>query len=162
MYRASKAGVRFVARHEGFLPKPYAASFDPAGVVTQGFGTTNQERPEIKLGGPRVTKRKARRWLTDSLETKSAGLDGIKGLHPWEVDALLSGAYNLGPGYLTDVKNSTLARRLHSDEAKTYEGRRRIYREEMPKWCKADGVVLEGLRRRREDEVRLACDGIYK
>lgn len=158
--KASRRGVRFVSRHEGFLPLPWAAPFDPAGVVTQGFGTTNLERPEIKLGGPRVSKRKARRWLRESLASKAHLLRGLD-LRQQEIDALLSGAYNLGPGYLTP-SDSTLMRRLLSAEGRTFAGRQAIYRTEIPRWCVSDGVVLEGLRRRRADEVRLACEGVYR
>lgn len=158
--KASRRGARFVARHEGFLPEPYAAPFDPPGVVTQGFGTTSLERPEIKLGGPRVSKRKARRWLRDSLDDKAPLLRGLE-LRQQEIDALLSGAYNLGPGYLTP-ESSTLMRRLLSAEGRTFAGRQAIYRTEIPRWSKADGVVLDGLRRRRDDEVRLACEGVYR
>ena len=159
--KASRRGERFIRHWEGFLPRPYAAPFDPTGVVTQGFGTTNFERPEIKLGGPRVSRRKARRWVRESLAAKAELLDGLD-LRQQEADALMAGAYNLGPGYLTPA-SSTLARRLHSAEGRTFAGRQAIYRTEIPRWDKGGGgVVLDGLRRRREAEVRLACEGLYR
>jgi GH24 family phage-related lysozyme (muramidase) len=78
-----------------------------------------------------------------------------------ELDALSSFAYNLGVGAVNDPDFSTLARRLMSSEGRTFEARKKIYRQEIPKWVKAGGVTLPGLVRRREAEVRLATRGKY-
>ena len=152
----SRKGARFVAGWEGFSAKPYR---DSVGVLTIGYGTTlaDHEIPD------RISRRKARRWLREALNGKylapirELGLE----LRQHEIDALASAAYNLGPGLIADPAFSTLARRLRSGEARTYAGRRRIYREEIPKWDRAGGSQLAGLTARRAAEVRLANHADY-
>ena len=154
--KVSRKGARFVAGWEGFSATPYR---DSVGVLTIGYGTTAADH-EIPL---RISKRKARRWLRESLNGKylapirALGLD----LRQCEIDALASAAYNLGPGLISDPSFSTLARRLRSGEARSYSGRRRIFREELPRWDRAGGQPLAGLTARRHAEVRLANHGDY-
>lgn len=159
-------GVRFVAGWEGFARSPCGGSHDKAsayhdavGVLTIGYGTTAADRP-IPSGC--ITRAKARRWLRSSLNRKYIPhIPRRWRMRPQEIAALASFAYNLGPGAVGDPAISTLARRLESSEGKTFEKRKRIYREEMPKWVHAGGQVLQGLVKRRAAEVALACNGDY-
>lgn len=157
--KVSRKGVRFIERWEGYRREPYN---DAAGHCTRGIGElihlgacTGNEKP--------VGKRTARKRLRRSLNgpylapIRALGLD----LRQCEVDALVSAAYNLGVGLISDPSFSTLARRLRSGEARTYSGRRRIYREELPRWDQAGGQQLAGLTARRHAEVRLANHADY-
>lgn len=154
----SRRGVRFVSHWEGFYSCPYR---DPVGVWTIGFGTTSADRPV----GPTtscISETTARRWMRRSLnQDYIPHIPRLRRLRTEEVAALGSFAYNLGPGAVNNPNLSTLARRLTSPEGKTYKGRKRIYRQEIPKWDKAGGVALLGLTKRRAAEVRLAIHADY-
>lgn len=155
MRGVSRKGARFVAGWEGFRSCPYR---DSVGVWTIGYGTTEA----IGLGTPCISKRTARRWLRRALDrTYLPAVPRRRRLRKRERDALASFAYNLGVGAVADQGHSTLARRLAGAEGKTYERRKRIYAEELPRWNRAGGVVLAGLAKRRAAEVRLAVHGDY-
>lgn len=148
-------GSHFTARWEGFRSCPYR---DPVGVWTRGFGETKN----ITQNSRCVTRREARADLLDRLRHDFAVyIPWRRRMRRWEIDALADAAYNLGPGVVSDPDFSTLARRLISREGSTYRKRKRIYRQELPKWVYAGGVRYEGLVKRRAAEVRLACRGDY-
>ncbi|MGH2955093.1 MAG: lysozyme, partial [Solirubrobacterales bacterium] len=128
------------------------------GVWTRGYGETEGIGPHSRC----VTKREAgidlrRRLNRDYLPA----VPHLARLRRRERDALASFAYNLGTGAVSDPQGSTLARRLLGPEGRTYRRRKRVYREELPRWNRAGGQVLDGLTKRREAEVRLACMGDY-
>lgn len=153
--RVSRKGVKFVAGWEGFSSCPY---WDAEGEVwTIGYGETRG----VTAWTPCVSKRKARRQLRRRLNRDY--LDPIRALpvrlRQCEIDALASAVYNLGPGLLEP--STGIGARLRSREAKTYEGRKRIYRQELPRWNRAGGAPLEGLTKRRRAEVRVANRGDY-
>lgn len=155
MIRVSRKGVAFVAGWEGFRSCPYR---DSVGVLTIGYGTTEADRD---INGC-ISEPQARRWLRRSLNRKYlSAVPRVHRMHQWERDALASFAYNLGPAAVSDPGVSTLARRLLSSEGKSYGGRKLIYREEIPRWSRAGGVVLAGLAHRRAAEVQLAVNGDY-
>ena len=156
--RVSDKGARFVGRFEGFRSCAYR---DSVGTWTIGFGTTSAVRP-VGPGTPCISEATGRKWLKRALnKLYLPHVPRIRRLKRRERDALASFAYNLGPRAVNDPSYSTLARRLRSPEGKSYEKRKRIYREELPKWNKAGGVSLPGLTKRRAAEVRLACEGDY-
>ena len=153
--KVSRKGVRFVAAFEGFRKCPYK---DVVGVWTIGYGTTHG----VHKTTPCISKRKARKFLRyDLTHIYLKAVPRAGRMEQCELDALASFAYNLGTGAVSNPAISTLARRLKSNEGKTYERRKRIYREEIPKWNKAGGHTWAGLVRRRKAEVRLACKGKY-
>jgi lysozyme len=157
----SRRGVRFIAKFEGFRSCPYD---DGAGTWTIGYGTISHDGHRVTSSTPCISKRTARKWLRADLERSYDAhklLPSHLDLHQYEVDALSSLAYNEGPGVLTDGSFSTLARRLHTSEAHAYSDRRAIYRQEIPKWNRADGRPWPGLVTRRAAEVRLATTGKY-
>jgi lysozyme len=154
----SRLGIRFVAGWEGFRSCPYQ---DSVGVWTIGYGTTSADRP-VGSDAPCISERTARKYLRENLNKKYVpAVPRRDELKRRELDALASFAYNLGPGAVSDTSFSTLARRLKSSEGDTYEGRKRIYDQEMPRWVKAGGITLEGLVKRRRAEVALATKGKY-
>jgi putative NIF3 family GTP cyclohydrolase 1 type 2 len=65
--------------------------------------------------------------------------------------ALISFVFNVGAGALME---STLRRRLNNGEDP-----QKVAMEELPRWNKGDGKVLEGLVRRRRDELDLFIGG---
>jgi GH24 family phage-related lysozyme (muramidase) len=71
---------------------------------------------------------------------------------PNQQAALISWAFNVGLGA---VEESTLRTRLAAGESPAV-----VIPEELPRWDKADGKTLEGLKRRRAAEVRLFTGGI--
>jgi lysozyme len=128
---------------EGFSPGTY---LDAVGVPTIGYGTTD---PDIAIIGAKITEAEAEVLLSKHLdEIENSLLDGRKAParvpSAWELDALISFAYNLGIGALY---NSTLLR-LHSKEP-------REAAKEFRRWKYAGGKVLPGLvKRRRAEAVR--------
>ena len=126
----------------------------PAGVWTIGYGTT---RYPGKDGGPvrkgdAITVQQAEFYLIDALQ--NLYVPNIFHLIPasrhWaghRIAALASWAYNVGLGA---VETSTLRRRMNDDEPAHI-----VAQQELPRWNKANGQVLEGLTRRRAAEVKL-------
>ena len=153
--KVSRKGARFVGRFEGFRPCPYR---DAVGVWTIGYGETAGVGP----GTPCVSERRARKRLRGRLTHDFLpAVPRANRMRQQERDALASFAYNLGPGAVSDPRLSTLARRLKSPEGQSFQGRKAIYRQEMPKWTKAGGQTLPGLVKRRNAEIKLATRGDY-
>lgn len=145
----SRKGVRFITGWEGFSSCPYR---DAVGVWTIGYGSTAGVGPS----SPCVTKRRARRRLKREINaTYAPAVTRLinRNLNQEQFDALCSFVYNVGVGAL---ETSTLRKRLNSGENK-----RTVFREELPRWNRAGGAVLEGLTKRRWAEVRLANRGDY-
>lgn len=155
----SAKGRRFVQEHEGLLQRAYKLAGEQYWTV--GYGHYG---PDVKPGIT-YTIAQCKAFLRKDLGTAEAAvgqaLDGCQNVKQQEIDALVSGAYNMGPGWVTDASYSTLARRLRTAEAKSFAGRCRIYKEELPKWVNGANGPLAGLVQRRADEVRLACNGRY-
>jgi GH24 family phage-related lysozyme (muramidase) len=70
---------------------------------------------------------------------------------PEQIAAIVSFAYNVGLGALEE---STLRRRILNGESAS-----KVVIEELPRWNKAGGKVLQGLVNRRKDEVSLFTSG---
>lgn len=148
-------GVAFVAGWEGFRSCPYR---DPVGVWTRGYGETQG----ISSGSRCITQAEAQANLKRRLEEDYlSAVPRVRRLKACERAALASFAYNNGAGAVSDPGISTLAKRLKSSEGRTYRKRKKIYREEIPRWVFAGGQRFEGLVKRRAAEVRLACEGDY-
>jgi lysozyme len=153
--RLSAKGAAFIARFEGFVAEPYN---DPAGHATIGFGHL------IHRG--RVTDADRRRWGTISREkaTRLLRADAARferaveravtvRLSQPQVDALVSLAFNIGPGALA---GSTLVRTLNA-------GNREAAADQFLRWDRAGSPPrpMAGLTRRRRDERRLFLTGLY-
>lgn len=159
--KVSTEGRQFIERHEGLRLCPYkVGSFERYWTI--GYGHYG---PDVKPGVC-ITYARAVELLEGDIEELFPALKSClsvaKDVKQQEKDALLSFAFNLGSGVLTDTSLSTLARRFQSSEAKTFKGRKEIYADELPKWVKAGGQTLPGLVERRKDESRLASRGIYE
>jgi lysozyme len=145
--RLSRAGAELIARFEGFVPRPYD---DAAGHATIGFGHL------IHHG--RVTAADRARWGTISRErglallsedareaTRAVEQHVRVSLTQEELDALVSFVFNVGAGAFA---SSTLLRKLNA-------GDRHGAADELLRWSRADGRVLEGLLSRRRAERAL-------
>jgi GH24 family phage-related lysozyme (muramidase) len=121
---------------------------------TIGYGTTRYPGPS---GGPVrqgdvITQQQAEYLLQESVvDLYGPGIFHLipssKGWSGNRIAALVSFAYNLGLGA---VEDSTLRKRLNAGEDPV-----KVVQEELPRWNRADGKVLEGLTRRRNAEVAL-------
>ena len=159
--KTSRKGRRFVERHEGLRLCPYKA--DPSErYFTIGYGHFGSD---VKPGVC-ITSTRASQLLKADLERFEHAvrrtLRNSANVTQQEFDALVSFSFNLGEAVILDEDFSTLARRIRTNEGRTRDGRKKIYRDELPKWVKAGGRILPGLVLRRADEVKLACTGAYR
>tara|TARA_B100001287_G_scaffold87603_1_gene73359 strand:+ start:1637 stop:2101 length:465 start_codon:yes stop_codon:yes gene_type:complete len=116
---------------------------DAVDVWTIGYGHTKDVQE-----GDKWTKEKADFMLWRELEDEYE--DYINNyvhvpLNQQQFDALCSWVYNLGPA---NLKKSTLLRKLNNGEYEETSN-------QIKRWNKAGGKVLEGLVRRREAEALL-------
>jgi GH24 family phage-related lysozyme (muramidase) len=139
--------VDLIKRFEGLRLEAYLC---PAGVWTIGYGHTG---PNVKAG-LKITQLDAEALLLSDIERFARAVD------TWiKVDltnnqrcALISFTFNVGIGALQE---STLRKRLNNGEDPV-----KVAMEELPRWNKGDGKILEGLVRRRRAEVELFCHGV--
>jgi lysozyme len=139
--RLSDRGARLIANFEGFRSCPYQ---DSGGVWTIGYGSTRGVGPNTKC----ITRKQAlARMKREIDETYGAAVNRLPvKLNQNRFDALTSFVYNLGPGAIDpDTGIGQALRRQHWRQAG----------DEMLRWNKDDGRVLEGLTRRRRAERKL-------
>lgn len=132
-------GIDLIKRFEGCRLTAYKC---PSGVYTIGYGHTNGVKK-----GQRITQAQAEAYLREDVAKFENGVNKYVSapLTQNQFDALVSFTYNCGLGAF---KNSTLLKKLN---AKDYEGAGK----ELLRWNKANGVVLDGLKRRRNAEKAL-------
>ncbi len=137
--RINAVGLKLIKEFEGLRLEAYIC---PAGVPTIGYGST----AGVKMGD-RITEQQADALLLKDLERFEKGVrDAVKvPLTSNQFSALVSFAFNLGVGAL---QKSTLLQLLNKRD---YKGAA----DQLLRWNKANGRVLEGLRRRREAERKL-------
>lgn len=137
--------TKFVEPFEGFRAAPYR---DTAGVWTIGYGTTRDAagRPVTATTSP-VSRAEALSLAERDLRTACEMVADAVTV-PLDINqqaALIDFVYNLGAG---NFRRSTLLRRLN-------EGDYAAAAAQFPLWDHANGILLQGLRRRREAEARL-------
>jgi len=144
--RDLQPAVDLIKKWEGLRLDAYIC---PAGVPTIGYGHTG---PNVKLG-MKITEADAEALLLSDLEKFARAVDTqIRvPLTNNQRCALISFVFNVGAGALME---STLRRRLNNGEDP-----QKVAMEELPRWNKGDGKVLEGLVRRRRDELDLFIGG---
>lgn len=140
--KTADPGIALIKTFEGFSANSYLC---PAGVWTIGYGHTG---PDVKEGmriaeteGVAILKRDLARFekiVEDSVKIT---------LNQNQFDALVSFVFNIGG---SAFKDSTLLRRFNNKEDPN-----KVATEELPKWNKGGGRVLEGLKRRRGAELEL-------
>jgi len=144
--KVSQTGVNFVKGFEGFRGSVYN---DMVGVATLGYGMTGSA---IK-GLTNITEMVASNMLEDLINNKygdpiSKDLDrlGVK-LNQNQFDAIVSMAYNVGVAGL-------LGSTLYSDIVSGVRDKNTITKD-FAMWCKAGGVTVNGLLRRRNEEASM-------
>lgn len=149
--RTSKNGIDLIKKYEGLYLHAYKC---PAGVLTVGYGTTNADK-EITCftinKNTTITKEKAEELLKKSIEKKYEPLvnkyNEIYKFNQNEYDALISFCYNIG-----SITQLTQKGKRTKKEIATA----------MVKYNHADGKVLKGLTRRREEEQKLFLTPVKK
>ena len=128
-----------IAVHEGYEGSAYQ---DIVGIWTIGFGTTDGVRPNQTITPVAALQRK----LTDVQKFEGALKQCVTvPLSQNEYDAYRSLAYNIGSGAFC---NSTLVRLLN-------QGRYDMACQQILRWNRAGGQVVQGLVNRRQAEYKL-------
>tara|TARA_A100001015_G_scaffold149272_1_gene165515 strand:+ start:2100 stop:2543 length:444 start_codon:yes stop_codon:yes gene_type:complete len=137
--KISEEGKALIKKFEGCELEAYKC---PAGVWTIGFGFTK----DVKEGDV-WSQSHAEEMLDIELEEYEEYVTDLVDvpLNENQFSSLVAWCYNLGP---TNLVQSTLLSKLN---AGLYED----VPHEIKRWNKANGVILEGLVRRREAEALL-------
>lgn len=151
--RTHATGLALIKSFEGFSPKAYFD--DKCGKWTIGYGTTLEVNP-----GDTCTEATAEEWFKRDVEGTEhlllACLPDVP-LTENQLSALVSFCYNIGMGKwgvkdgfreLKGGGTSTMRKKLL---VKDYSGAAL----QFPMWCKAGGIAMAGLLRRRLAEQAL-------
>lgn len=145
MTKVNQAAIDLIKEFEGLRLLAYQ---DSVGVWTIGYGTTAAAGVGItpKMG-MRITQAQAEEYLRLAVEKFADKIRPAVTMPVTENEfgAMVSLAYNIGPGAFT---GSTLLRRFNSGDTKAAA-------DQFLVWNKAGGKVLAGLTRRRQAERTL-------
>lgn len=171
--RLSSAGVDFIARFEGFVPKPYNDADRPPN-ATIGFGhmlhhgpVTHQDEQHYAGG---ISRDRALDLLKkDAASCVAAVNESVRvPLNQAQFDALVSFAFNVGVGalegstLLKDINSGHTVANLHSSDDGERHAAQNAIRSAFLAWDHGNGgVVLAGLQRRRTEEAHLFMTGDY-
>jgi lysozyme len=135
----SDKGIYAIKKFEGCELIAYQ---DAVGVWTIGYGHTKGVSE-----GDIISSAQAEALLLKELKEYENYVHELVEvpLHQYQFDALVSWTYNLGP---TNLKSSTMLKVLN-------EGKYNEVPDQMRRWNRAGGKVLEGLVKRRDYEARL-------
>lgn len=135
--KTSQRGIELIKKHEGLR---LAAYLCPAGIPTIGYGHTKG----VKLGQV-ISEDEAEQFLREDLKTSEQEIDGLN-VNQNQFDALVSFVFNVGVG---NFRSSTLLRRVR------FNPDDRDIENQFKRWVYANGRVLQGLVKRRNDESKL-------
>jgi len=137
--KTSQKGIDLIKHFEGCELNAYKC---PAGVWTIGYGHIKGVQE-----GDVITEQQADEMLVEELNEYENYINTLVTvpLNQNQYDALVSWVYNLGS---SNLNSSTLLKVLNSGD---YTG----VPEQIMRWNKAGGKVLEGLTRRRQAEADL-------
>jgi lysozyme len=135
----SQEGLSLIKKFEGCELEAYKCA---AGVWTIGYGSTKGVKE-----GDTITQEGADKLLTEEMHEYEGYINDMVtvDLKQNEFDALVSWVFNLGP---SNLSSSTLLNRLNN---KMWDD----VPNQIKRWNKAGGEVLQGLVRRREAEALL-------
>lgn len=138
--KISEEGINLIKKFEGCRLTAYRC---PAGILTIGYGHTGSDVSANQT----ITQERAEQLLKVDLMVHCNNIEKLVKvpLTQAQFDALVSFEYNIGYGAF---KNSTLLKLLN-------EGKYRESAEQFTRWVYANGKVLAGLQKRREEEKRL-------
>ena len=137
--KISEEGIELLKKFEGCKLEAYQ---DSVGVWTIGYGHTKGV-----YKGMTISQDDAEEMLEEEMEEYEGYIEEYVEvpLSQNEFDALVCWVYNLGP---TNLRNSTLLMVLNQSKFDEVP-------EQIKRWNKAGGEVLQGLVRRREAEALL-------
>ena len=137
--KISQEGLSLIKKFEGCELEAYKCA---AGVWTIGYGSTKGVEE-----GNTITQEEADKLLLDEMEEYEGYINDMVNvdLKQNEFDALVSWVYNLGS---SNLSSSTLLQKLNTKEWDDVPN-------QIKRWNKAGGKVLQGLIRRREAEALL-------
>lgn len=138
--RTSQAGLEIIGNAESCRNEPY---YCPANILTVGIGSTTGAIEQRKYSDEEI----AQRWVQDLKEAEQCVNQYANGnkLPQSVFDATVSITFNVG---CSKMKSSTMFKYLNTGE---YEKACN----ELPRWNKSAGKVLNGLVIRREKEREL-------
>jgi lysozyme len=141
----SNKGLELIKFYEGLELEAYKCA---AGVLTIGYGWTH----DVKEGDT-ITEERAEELLREGIVQYENAVDDLVDvpLEQHQFDALVSWVYNLGKANLAA---STLLKKVNAQEYDEVP-------EQIKRWNKAGGKVLEGLTKRRESEAKLWSTGEF-
>ena len=145
----NQAGLDLIKEFEGCRLTSYRC---PAGKWTIGYGTTTGALPGVSVGaGMTITQAQADDYLQRTLAVfwNSIAQGFTRNPTPNQKSAMLSLAYNIGPGAF--LKSTALKRHNAGNNAGAAEA--------LQWFNKAGGRVLAGLVRRRAAEAALYLSG---
>lgn len=162
MFRASGTGanpappawlapaLEIIKRWEGCRLEAYPDPGTGSEPWTIGYGITQIGGQPVRRG-QKITQAEADSLLEAEVRAKGQQVLGLLPMamqwRPNQVAALVSFTFNVGAGAL---ERSTLRKRLLAGEDPA-----KVVAEELPRWNKGGSGVMEGLVRRRADEVTL-------
>lgn len=136
--RLSKQGADFIKSFEGCRLEAYHVVVDRPGLYTIGYGHTGKVQK-----GQKITQAEADRLFSNDVAPIEKQLTAdVPNVSQHQFDALVSFCFNLG---VSAYMGSTLRRKLKA-------GDKLGAANEFPRWCHAGGVVMNGLKRRRNAE----------
>lgn len=139
MMHISEKGLNLIKKYEGLRLKAYRC---PAGKLSIGYGHTNNVRPDDVITEAQATEL----LIRDVLDVEGVINRLVtKTLTQGQFDALCSFIFNLGAGAF---QRSTLLRKINQGD---FVGASR----EFSRWIYAGGKILNGLKKRREEEKQL-------
>ena len=136
-------GYNLITKHEGLSLKPYLC---PAKVPTIGYGNTYyQDGKKVTLLDDPITKEQAFEMFKEIADrfAKAVSQSVTADINQNQFNALVSFAYNVG---VANLKKSTLLKLVNANPNNPQ------IKNEFLKWTKANGVLLNGLLKRRNDE----------
>lgn len=135
----SQEGIALIKKFEGCKLEAYQ---DSVGVWTIGYGHTKDVKE-----GDQINQDEAENLLQEEMPEYEGYINNLVKvpLKQYQFDALCAWVFNLGSG---NLQESTLLRVLN-------DGKYDEVPQQIKRWNKANGEVLEGLIRRREAEALL-------
>ena len=140
-------GLRLIEGFEGLYLHAYHGSADRPGLLTIGYGHTDEAGPPKVVAGLTISKQEADDILRADLAKCEADVERLVKvqLNDNQFAAIVSFTFNCGAGALG---GSTLLRRLNAGDYNTVPA-------ELMKWANANGRRVEGLVTRRRAEGSL-------
>ena len=136
--RTNKKGVDLIKKWEGYRDKAYICA---GSVCTIGYGHTQS----IEMGTT-CTKEQAEKWLIEDIERAERQVEKYDSTYHFtdnEYSALVSFAFNIG-----NINQLTANGKRSREEIK----------KAWLRYNKANGKVLDGLKKRRAEELQLFCN----